>query len=150
MAGFIDDDVTDSSEKILEQKLKIVQGKCTESEKLDRWLLQQTWFHSDNFSEVAMVFDQVSFSFYKKGESIENQIEGAFCINGNDLIVRYYETKIFPKGFDFKSISDWSIKYGSKIKPLEEDIVTVKKLTKKQIWLKFHGNNNEYVFYRKN
>ncbi|MCJ8305126.1 hypothetical protein [Shewanella sp.] len=135
-------------EEIVESEL--VAGMCQKEEKLDRWLLQQTWFHSEQFSKIAMVFDHVGFSLYKKDEPIGDRVDGAFCINGNDLIVRYYKTSFVPNSFEFSSFSDWSIKLGRKTKPLGEDIFTVNELTKNKITIRLKNDNREYVFYRKN
>lgn len=54
-----------SFEEVMAEGSRLVEGKCKKDENVDRWLLQQTWFYDEQFSDLAGAFDQVSFSFYK-------------------------------------------------------------------------------------
>jgi hypothetical protein len=139
----------DSIKDSMEQESRLVEGKCTKSEMINRWLLQQSWFYDEQYTDLAGAFGQVSFGMFNKGNPKKEYIQGAFCIAGNNLIVRYYETSAVPNSFEFRSLSDWTIKFGSKIKPLGEDIYKVQELTEKRMTLRFQSDGNEHVFYRK-
>ena len=51
-----------SARTTFEQKL--VEGKCTEEEQINRWLLQQSWFYDPEFTQLAGAFGQNGFSLY--------------------------------------------------------------------------------------
>lgn len=142
--------VARSIEATLEQEARLVQGRCTKTEEIDRWLLQQSWFYDQQFTDVAGAFGQSSFGMFERGNPKHSLIEGAFCIEGRNLFVRYFKEYYIPSGFEFRSPSDWAIKYSSKLVPLEEDVFAVQELSKKRMILKFVSDGSEHVFYRRN
>lgn len=137
-------------EKELEQEAKLVQGKCTKNEMIDRWLLQQSWFYDQQFTDVAGAFGQSSFGMFESGNPKQNLREGVFCIEGRNLFVRYFKRYYFPSGFEFRSPSNWTVKFSSWLVPLEEDVFTVQELTREHMILKFASDGDEHVFYRRN
>ncbi len=136
-------------QEIATQELALVQGKCTNPENIDRWLLQQSWFYDEQFTQLAGAFGQSSFSLYERGGKIGQRTEGAFCIAGNDLVVRYFKTRHVPVDFEFRSLSDWTIKLGTKLEPAGDDRYSVQELTSKRMVLSFASDGREHVFYRK-
>ena len=147
--GCSEESKVNTIENEIQNRTKLVEGKCTKPEMLNRTLLQQTWFHSDKFIKVGIVFDQTSFTYYKNTDnSTEKRIEGAFCINGKDLIVRYYKVDYVPSKIDFKS-TNTTISFSRKIRPLNEGGITVIELTKKIMTLKFNGEDGTHTFYRR-
>ncbi len=137
-------------EEIAEQELRLLRGKCAGVETIDRWLLQQSWFHDEHFTELAGAFGQYSFSLYERGGAKQQRTEGAFCIAGNDLVVRYFKTNHVPVALEFRSFSDWIIKFGTKLEPVGEDLYSVGELTQKRMVLRFASDGSEHVFYRRN
>lgn len=134
-------------DEVASREADLVQGRCTESEAIDRWLLQQSWFYDQAFTRLAGAFGQSSFSLYKNGDTTKPPLEGAFCINGSDLIVRYYERHFVPV---MVRPSKLSVEFGTKLTPLGQDIYRVKELTKDRMVLNFESDGLEHVFYRKN
>ncbi len=139
-----------SIEDRIAQEKYLTEGMCCNPEEVDRHLLQQTWFHSENFENVAMVFGQYSFSYYKTPGDFENHTEGAFCIDRKDLKIKYFKTTFQPNGIEFNKDSIITIKFGAKIKPLATDILKIIKLTTKKLAIKIHSTNEEQTFYRRN
>ena len=134
-------------EEEISREADLVQGQCTESETIDRWLLQQSWFYDQAFTSLAGAFGQSSFSLYKNGDTTQPPLQGAFCINGNDLIVRYYKRYFVPV---MVRPSKLSVEFGTKLKPLGQDIYRVKELNKHRMVLNFESDGLEHVFYRRN
>ena len=128
---------------------KLVEGKCTEEEQINRWLLQQSWFYDPEFNQLAGAFGQNNFSIYEKSNDFKLKNEGVFCISGENLYVTYYQTKYVPKKISFKEDSVFSIKMGTKLKRLNDEIINVRKIDENKIKLFFQNENKEYVFYRK-
>lgn len=126
--------------------LSLVSGRCTEPESVDRRLLQQTWFHDQQFTQLAGIFGQTSFTLYAPGEMIANT-EGAYCIVGDTLHVRYYERVFVPVGAD---LSRLSVTFGARLNPMETDSFVVRDLTGHRLRLAFSSDGREHVFYRKN
>ena len=122
-----------------------VSGRCEKAEEVDRWLLQQTWFHDPAFASLAGVFGNHSFGLYDQHDPL-NEVEGAFCIDGNDLMVRYYERSFVPVAADLTKLS---VKFGVKLSPMHKDVFTVRELSKDKMVLVFASDSREHVFYRK-
>jgi hypothetical protein len=120
-------------------ELSLVSARCTKAESLDRSLLQQSWFHDPAFTRLGGAFGQTSFSLDRK--------EGAFCISGTDLMVRYYERRFVPIRV---RLSELAIDFGTKLVPLGEDVYSVRELTKDKMVLTFATDGREHVYYRKN
>ena len=129
---------------------RLVHGKCIANEAIDRWLLQQSWFYDEEFTDLAGTFGQFTFGMYERGSAKQVQTEGAFCIAGSDLVVSYFKTHHVPGALEFRSFSDWTIKFGTKIERLGEDVYAVHELTKRRMVLQFSSDGREHVFYRKN
>ena len=138
---------TRNPNEITKLEMNFVKGRCTQPEMINRHFLQQSWFHDSNFSELAGAFGQYSFSLYQQDNFDSTPIEGAFCIEGKNLHVRYYKRHFVPISMN---ISELSIQFGTKLKALSEDTFTVKELNKKRMVLLFSSDGNEHVFYRKN
>ena len=113
---------------LLEQDLALVEGRCSEPEGLDRRLLQQTWFASQAHQDIAMVFGQSSFSMYDGAESSKLSVEGAFCIEGNTLQVRYFETTFVPTEIGFGEI-----RFGRTVRPLQEGSIQITKIDRNEM-----------------
>ncbi len=139
--------VTRNPNEITEIEMNLVKGRCTQAEMINRHFLQQSWFHDNNYSELAGAFGQYSFSLYQQENTNSTPIEGAFCIEGKNLRVRYYKRRFVPVSIN---ISEWSIQFDAKLKALREDTFTVKELNQKRMVLLFSSDGNEHVFYRKN
>jgi hypothetical protein len=134
-------------EEIAAQELQLVRAKCTQPESVDRWLLQQSWFYDQHFTELAGGFGQSSFSLYEKGDAKRKPVEGAFCINGNTLVVRYFNRRAVPIKL---RLNDLAVDFGTKLVALGEDTYTVRELTKKRMVLMFASDGHDHEFYRKN
>ena len=132
--------------EIAAQELELVDGKCTQSESVDRWLLQQSWFYDEHFTELAGAFGQSSFILHERGNAKRKPVEGAFCINGKDLVVRYFDRRAVPIRF---RLSELAIDFGTKLVPLGEDTYTVRELTKERMVLVSASNGRDHVFHRK-
>lgn len=126
----------------------LVQDRCTENGAIDRRLLQQTWYDSKEFLNFAMIFDSVSFSITDKPK-LEGRIDGAFCINGNDLMVRYYRTNFIPNKVNM-SKNNLNVKMATQLKLQGKETITVKEITSDKMILKFHSTGEERTLYRKN
>ena len=141
---------TNSIETRLVQDKELINSKCSKPEEINRLLLQQTWFHTEKFRNVSMVFGHYSFSYYKTPGDINNNTEGSFCINGKDLNVQYYKTTYLPNDVSFNSDSIVSISFGGNIYPLSTDTLSLIELTDKLLTIKINSNNETHTFYRKN
>lgn len=124
----------------------LVAHRCEKSEAVDRRLLQQSWFHDAEFTRLAGAFGRTSFSLYDT-QTPSDAIEGAFCVDGTDLMVRYFERQPVPMKV---SVDPLSVSYGFKLRPLGEDIYSVRELTESRMILTFASDGREHVFYRKN
>jgi hypothetical protein len=123
----------------------LIADRCGGTEKIDRRLLQQSWFYDPAFAHLAGGFGQTSFVFYME-QSANKEINGVFCINGTDLMVRYYQRRYVP----VIDLSEPSVSLGIKLIPLGEDVYSVRELTKDRMILAFASDGREHVFFRKN
>ena len=133
---------------------KALEGICTKPEKIDRWLLQQSWFYDSNYENIAGAFGQTSFSLYPENKKPDSkhkkELEALFCINGSELNIIYYETKFSPNSISFGNGSIVSVGFGRKLKLFSNDVVQVTGLTEKKMTLFFEGSGKQYELYRKN
>lgn len=141
-----------SGDSISEEKA--LEGVCTKPEKIDRWLLQQSWFYDSGHKNIAGAFGQTSFSLYPKNKKSDSkhkkELEALFCIDGNELNIIYYETKFHPNSISFGNGSIVSVSFGRKLKLLGEDVVQVTGLTEEKMTLVFENRGTKYELYRKN
>ena len=144
--AFWDDGVAPVGGDLSALESSFVAGRCQKAEAVDRWLLQQSWFHDPAFTRLAGGFGQTSFSIYGL-RTPSDVTEGAFCINGTDLMVRYFKRRLVPEGI---SLGPLSVSFGVRLRPLGEDIYSVRELTKDKMVLVFASDGREHVFYRKN
>jgi hypothetical protein len=135
-----------SPEALSAQERDFVAGRCTRAEAVDRWLLQQSWFYDESFTQSAGAFGQSSFMFFDT-ESPTTNVEGAFCIDATELKVRYYERQYIPTDI---SLSKRSVSFGSRLAPLGEDVFSVRELTTRRLVLTFASDGKNHTFYRKN
>lgn len=142
--GAIDPKAADYTQLLLQHESALVRGRCSGPENIDRWALQQTWFDTPAFENVAIVFGQSSFTEYDPIEPSMPITKGAFCIEGNTLQVRYFESRFVPIRIGFDKIS-----YGHKIRPLEEDTVTILSIDTQKMEFIRSGKNGTTIF-RKN
>ncbi len=84
---------------------------------------------------------------YQQGTAVTMPLEGSFCIEGNKMYVRYFKRRFMP---DNLRLSEMAIEFGTKIKPLGEDLFIIKELDEKRMILLFSSDSKEHVFYRKN
>jgi hypothetical protein len=119
-----------SGQDLYAHELSLVSARCTKAESVDRWLLQQSWFHDPGFTQLAGAFGQTSFTLFQVGTPTK-ETEGAFCISGNDLMVRYYERRFVPIRI---RPSKMSIEFGTKLVPLGEDVYSVRASSQKKEW----------------
>lgn len=119
--------------------------QCTNAESVDRWLLQQSWFHDPGFAKLAAMFGQDTFSLHEEGDPAKS-VEGAFCIDGKKLVVRYFQRDFVPISVRFP----FRIEFGTRLEPLGEDSFVVQELTKERMTLMVASDRQEHVFYRKN
>ena len=138
---------TRNTEEIAALEKRLVHAKCTQPEMVDRHLLQQSWFHDENFSELAGAFGQFTFSLYERGTAEPSPLEGAYCIEGKILHVRYFERSYVPVRI---RPTEMAIEFGTTLKPLGEDMITVRELNNERMVLSFNSDGSERVFYRKN
>ncbi len=87
-----------------ERMLSLVNNRCSGPEGIDRRLLQQSWFYTENFQDIAVVFGQASFSLHEPRE-FSTLKEGAYCIEGSTLQVQYFTTEFVPTNFDFGELT---------------------------------------------
>src|SRR5882672_7721078 len=149
-AAFLLWDGSDAARSMVEiaaLEAKLIEGKCAQRETVDRWLLQQSWFHDQDFRELAGAFGQYSFSMYERGAPTKNPIEGAYCISGTNLVVRYFDRRFVPVRL---RVSDLAVDFGTRLKPLGADTFEVRELTKERMLLRFASDERDHVFYRKN
>jgi hypothetical protein len=135
-----------SVEQIAAAQSSLVEEACSGQETIDRWLLQQSWFYDEEFSELAGAFGQYSFSLYERDSSLNEMIEGVFCIDGNRLKVKYFESRFVPVTIDF---SERTINFGQKFKVVGDDLFTVIELTEKMMLIEYASDGETHVFYRK-
>lgn len=148
-AAFLLCDASDAARSVAEVaalEAKLVEGKCTQRETVNRWLLQQSWFHDQDFKELAGGFGQYSFSMYERDAPTKNPIEGAYCISGTALVVRYFDRSFVPVRL---RVSDLAVDFGTKLKPLGDDTFEIRELTKERMVLRFASDERDHVFYRK-
>ena len=126
--------------------MSLVAGRCGKAEAIDRWLLQQSWFHDQAFTRLGGAFGQTSFTIYGEQDT-SKEVEGPFCISGTDLMVRYYSRRFVPVKV---SLSQLSVSFGVELIPLSEDVYSVCELTKDEMILVFASDGQEHAFYRKN
>ena len=134
-------------EEIAAEEAKLVDGKCSHPELIDRWLLQQSWFHDERFTKLAGAFGQSSFGLYQEGGMGQEPLEGAFCIDGNNLVVRYFKRRYVPVGLRPGALT---IEFGTKLHAMGEDTYVVQELTEERLVLTFASDGLDHVFYRKN
>jgi hypothetical protein len=123
-------------------------GKCTKPDEVDRWLLQQSWFHDEASTRLAGIFGQANFGFYIDEPLQQEEVHGAFCISGKELLVRYYERRHVPTSIAFGDPHGVEIKFGVKIVPAGTDRILVRELTSKHMVLHFESSGKEREFYR--
>ena len=153
-AGFLNSDKTEKIPKenvIYLQQKSMLEGLCEPSstEGVDRWLLQQSWFHDSSFQEIAGAFGDVAFTLYIQGSNSEEKVEGVYCIEGDTLKVQFYETRRKLQCFDLNS-NGLSMQYEGRLKPKEKESIRIVSLDKKQMVLYFESQNREQRLYRKN
>lgn len=149
-AAFLLWDGSDAARSMVEiaaLEAKLIEGKCTQRETVDRWLLQQSWFHDQDFRELAGAFGQYSFSMYERGAPEKYPLEGAYCINGPNLVVQYFDRRFVPVRL---RVTDMAVDFGTKLKPLGTDTFGVRELTRERMILRFASDGRDHVFYRKN
>jgi hypothetical protein len=123
--------------------------QCTQPEEIERSLLQQTWFHDEASTRVAGLFGQTSFGLYSGDARTLMETEGAFCISGRELRVRYYEKQHVPISITLGDPHGIRIEFGAKIIPLGTDRLTVIELTDKHMLLRFESDGSDRSFYRR-
>jgi len=136
-----------SSEEVSAEVVQLVDGKCTQPELIDRSLLQKSWFYDEGFSKLAGGFGQSGFALYQEGAWERGPLEGAYCIDGKEIIVRYFERRHVPVGL---RPSELTIEFGTKLRALGEDIYSVQELTEERMVLTFASDGLDHVFYRWN
>lgn len=134
-------------EEITALETQLLESRCTKPELVNRSLLQQTWFYDQSFTQLAGAFDQHGFSFFGWDGPAEDSVEGVFCIDGRDLLVQYVDRKLVPTSV---SISEMSIKFGTKLTPMSKDTFVIRELTTDRMILTFASDGKDHVFYRKN
>ncbi|MGB1800513.1 MAG: hypothetical protein ACPHLK_06755 [Gammaproteobacteria bacterium] len=136
-----------NSQEITEMEISLIRGKCSGTEQINRNLLQQSWFYDEKFNELAGAFGTYGFTLYEQNSEDNKRKEGSFCIEGNNLYVRYFDRRFVPvKVRLFEGV----IEYGTKIKPLDEDLFTIKELNKDIMVILIRSDGKEKAFYRKN
>jgi hypothetical protein len=131
------------------QERQLVEDRCSGPEAVNRQYLQQSWFHSLEFREIAVAFGDVGFSFYQEGAPIHDSIQGAYCVDGTNLIVEYFSVDYVPIGIRFDSPLSWQISFGRRITPSGGDTLHVRKLTENILTIAFESSGQEDTFYRK-
>ena len=141
-------EASDGAAASIAQYQKLVDGRCSGSEAVNRSHLQQTWFDTPDYSNVAMAFGQYSFSTYGSGALGENREEGAFCIEDKTLEVVYLQLEFkFSWGDLF---SKFELSWKGRREPLTDGKITILHLDAKVLRLRIEENGVEKTFYRKN
>ena len=138
---------TRDPKELLELEINLVKGKCTQPEMINRHFLQQSWFYDNGYTELAGAFGQNGFSLYQQGNDEPTPLEGAFCIEGKNLHVKYFKRHFVQMNIN---LSEKNIQFGTKLEPLGEDTFTVKEIDAKHMVLFFSSDRAEHIFYRKN
>ena len=131
------------------QERQLVEERCYGPEAVNRQYLQQSWFHSPEFREIAVAFGDVGFNFYQEGAPIRDSIQGAYCVDGTNLIVEYFSVDYVPIGIHFDSPLSWQISFGRRITPSGGDTLHVRELTENILTIAFESSGQEITFYRK-
>ena len=131
------------------QEQQLVEERCSGKEAVNRQYLQQSWFHSPEFREIAAAFGDIGFSFYQKGAPIHDSIQGAYCVEGTNIIVEYFSVDYVPIGIHFDSPLSWQISFGRRITPSGGDTLHVRELTEDILTIAFESSGQEITFYRK-
>ena len=128
----------------------LVKHRCIEDELVDRQLLQQTWYYSQDFYNFSYVFGQTSFSLYEdKLDQGLTDLKGAYCIEGNNIHVRYFKKEFIPGSADINK-ERVGVRFNEKLSLLNEETIQVVSLDRNKMTLKFLSENKEKSFYRKN
>lgn len=143
---FFSRQATTDPELIVEAVKELASGMCQEPEGLNRHLLQQTWFNDSNYTQVAGAFGQHSFSLYQQSATEQLHVEGAYCIEGNTLRVKYFNRRFVPIGIN---LTEMYISFGAKLVPKGKDSITVKELDQNHMVLLFASDNSEHVLFKK-
>jgi hypothetical protein len=136
-------------EALRTQERQLVEERCSGPEAVNRQYLQQSWFHSPEFREIAVSFGDIGFSFYKKGAPIHDSIQGAYCVDGTNLMVEYFSVDYVPIGIHFDSPLSWQVSFGRRITPSGGDTLQIRELTENVLTIAFKSSGQETTFYRK-
>ncbi len=135
-----------SPEEINRAEMALVKDRCVQPEAVDRSLLQQSWFYDREYTRLAGGFGQHNFLLYDRKDTDSIPDNGAFCIDGKKLHVKYYKPHLVPVSINIFRLR---IQFGTKLKPLAEDTFMVKELDERHMVLFFSSDNKEHIFYRK-
>lgn len=124
-------------------------GRCTEPDEVDRWLLQQSWFHDAAATRLAGIFGSSSFGLYNDDDLQPLETHAAFCISGREMRVRYYERQPVPISIGWGDPHGIEIKFGTRVVPGGSDRIAVRELTYEHMLLHFESDGRERRFYRR-
>lgn len=141
--GVIDTDDPNYDELYQEKMISLVDGRCSGPEGINRRLLQQTWFYSRDFQNIAMAFGQATFSLHDRTEFSISK-EGAYCIDGSALQIQYFSTEFVPTSFGFGEIT-----FGPKISPENKAAIIITALDNSEMSF-ILDNGEEQTVYREN
>lgn len=136
----------------IENRIKIykdlVKDLCKSDEKVNRHFLQQTWYHSKEFKFFAYIFDTNSFAKHENNQPFSMpEIEGIYCIDGNNINALYYKQDFVPGDVSLKKRT---LHFNEELTFLRKEIIKVISIDRQEMVLSFSNSNTQQSYYRKN